>query len=62
MANNNNNNNISCGCSITGIICMVLAFCVSWYFNHSVAWGILHGILGIFYLAYKVIWWVVTNL
>ena len=58
----NNNNNVSCGCSITGIICMVLAFCVSWYFNHSVAWGILHGILGIFYLAYKVIWWVVTNL
>lgn len=34
---------------------------MSWYFNHSVLWCILHGLLNWFYVAYKAIWYVVTN-
>lgn len=38
-----------------GLIISTLAFCVSWYFNHSVAWGIFHALLGGLYLAYKAV-------
>lgn len=51
------NSHASCSASI---IWMTLGFCVSWYFNHSIAWGILHAFLGIPYLAYKAIWYFIT--
>lgn len=43
-----------------GLIISTLAFCVSWYFNHSVAWGIFHALLGGLYLAYKAAWFFVV--
>lgn len=39
---------------------MALGFCVSWYFNHSIAWGILHAMLGALYVAYKMVWYFIT--
>jgi hypothetical protein len=33
-------------------ICALWAFCLSWVTNGSVLWGILHFILGPFYIAY----------
>jgi hypothetical protein len=51
---------ISC-CSLPLLIGITGAVCTSWYFNHSVFWAIVHGCLNWFYLAYKTIWYVVTN-
>ena len=45
-----------------GLIISALAFCVSWYFNHSVAWGIFHALMGGLYLAYKAAWFFVVLL
>jgi len=58
--NNSSNGSITC-CSLPLLIGMTAAFCTSWYFNHSIAWGILHAILNWFYLAYKACWYVVTH-
>ena len=51
---------VSC-CSLPLLIGITGAVCMSWFFNHSVAWAILHGFLNWFYVAYKTIWYVVTN-
>ena len=60
MSNENKTVRISC-CSLPMLIGMTGAVCMSWFFNHSVAWAILHGFLNWFYVAYKTIWYVVTN-
>lgn len=57
----NNNNKISCGCGASTIIGMAASICISWVFNHSVWWCILHAFLSWFYVAYKVVWYVVTH-
>lgn len=52
----------SCSCScIPLVIGSALAVGMSWAFNHSVLWCILHGILGWLYVGYKATWYVVTN-
>jgi len=52
---------ISC-CSFPLLVGFTGAFCMSWYFNHSITWGIFHGFLNWFYLAYKTMWYFVTNM
>ena len=54
------NDSKGCTCSIP-IIGITIAVCMSWVFNHSVGWCILHGCLSWFYVAYKTIWYVTTN-
>ena len=54
-----------CTCSCSFMLVMLIGFtvaaCVSWIFNHSVLWCILHSILGWVYVCYKALWYVVTN-
>lgn len=38
-----------------------LAFALSWVFNHSAPWAILHAALNWLYVAYKGAWYVVAN-
>lgn len=52
---------ITC-CSFPVVVWFTSAFCMSWYFNHSIAWAIFHGLFGWLYLAYKTMWYFVTNL
>ena len=52
----------SCGCSCTSVIIGAIAgACMSWVFNHSVFWMVFHGLLGWFYLLYKIPWYVMTT-
>ena len=37
------------------IIASIFAFMVSWFFNHSVLWGIFHFLFGWLYLLYSLI-------
>lgn len=57
--------NIGCGISCCFMLVMLIGFtlsaCMSWIFNHSVLWCILHSILGWLYVCYKAFWYVVTN-
>lgn len=55
--------NLTCGCRscVTLLVGMTAATCVSWVFNHSVVWAIVHGLLNWLYLAYKAVWYVVTH-
>lgn len=41
-------NYVSTGLSMGGVMAMIM----SWYFNHSIGWCILHGICGWFYVLY----------
>jgi hypothetical protein len=53
-----------CSCSVpifTTLAGLTTAVCISWIFNHSVLWCILHGLFNWFYVAYKTVWYVVTN-
>lgn len=61
MSEQNPKMKISC-CSLPLLIGFTGAFCASWYFNHSMAWAIFHGILNWFYLAYKAMWYCVTTM
>ena len=55
-----NNSNVSCSC-LPLLFGSVAGFCMSWYFNHSIAWGIFHAICGWFYCAYKTVWYFITS-
>ena len=37
------------------------AFSMSWVFNHSWPWAVLHTALNWFYVCYKTAWYVVNN-
>lgn len=54
-----------CMCCCSGCLAIVLGFlgagCLSWIFNHSVLWMIVHSVLGWIYLAYKAVWYVMTH-
>lgn len=52
---------ITC-CSLPLLIGFTAAFCMSWYFNHSIVWGIFHGFCNWFYVAYKTMWYFVMNM
>jgi len=55
-------NRYSFGCSCLPVFAgSVAAICVSWVFNHSVLWCILHAIFGWFYVGFKTVWYVVNN-
>ena len=55
-------NGCTCSVPILSILAgITTAVCMSWIFNHSVLWGILHGLLNWLYVAYKTIWYIVTN-
>jgi hypothetical protein len=41
-----------CGCWTMGT---VLAVIISWGYNHSIIWALIHGILGWFYVLYYAI-------
>jgi hypothetical protein len=58
MSSSNSSSKVSCTVPLIGT---TVAVCMSWIFNHSVWWCILHGFLGWLYVAYKTIWYVVTN-
>ena len=60
MSENNEDSSCSFSC-LPLIIGITIAMCMSWLFNHSVLWMILHGLLNWFYVAYKIVWYVVTN-
>lgn len=51
---------ITC-CSFPALIGFTAGFCMSWYFNHSIWWGIFHGFLNWLYVAYKLMWYFVMN-
>lgn len=54
------NSNIFRGC-LPLTFWAVAGFCVSWYFNHSIAWGIFHAFCGWLYIAYKIVWYFITS-
>ena len=58
--NHRTNINLGSGC-VVYFVGIVGAVCVSWIFNHSVLWCILHGLLNWLYLGYKAVWYVVTH-
>ena len=58
MSSSNSGSKVSYTVHLMGT---TIAVCMSWVFNHSVVWCILHGFLGWLYVAYKTIWYVVTN-
>jgi len=59
MSNNNSNHSSE---TEFGCLGAILGGAMSWYFNHSILWGILHFFLGWLYVAYVVVakgmpWW-----
>jgi hypothetical protein len=52
---------VSCMGCVPWCFGICAAICISWIFNHSVLWCILHGILSWFYVMYKAVWYVITN-
>jgi len=50
-----------CGCLFTGMVGALAAFSMSWVFNHSWPWAIVHTVLNWLYVFYKAAWYVVNN-
>ncbi|HZD60436.1 MAG TPA: hypothetical protein VE439_08315 [Anaerolineae bacterium] len=48
----------STGISIFTAIGVAIAVQISWGFNHSIGWAILHGFFGWFYIIYR---WVIGS-
>lgn len=57
----NNGCSGSCSFFLVMLIGSTVAACVSWIFNHSVLWCILHAVLGWLYVCYKAFWYVATT-
>lgn len=51
-----------CGCLMTGMVGALAAFTMSWVFNHSIPWLVVHTTLNWLYVMYKTGWYVMTNL
>jgi hypothetical protein len=47
---------------VTGMVGALAAFTMSWVFNHSIPWLVVHTALNWLYVMYKTGWYVMTNL